>query len=110
MPNALDVFIESGNQQSQPVWGDTFTWNAADYIGTVSDLVKDEFFDGDGIGKTRNAERLLEANLSEFAEVTVPQIRDTITYLGLVYTLTDVESRDTTNIVWKIRQKKEVST
>jgi hypothetical protein len=110
MPNALDVFTEQGNQQAQPVWGDVFAWNGDDYTGTVSDLVKDVFFADDGIGKTRNAERLLEVNLSEFDAVTVPPIGDTVTYLGNTYALIEVESRDTTNIVWKIRQKMEAAT
>ena len=110
MPNALDTFITLGNDQSQAVWGDTFTHDSIDYIGTVSDLVKDEFFSDDGIGKTRNAERLLEVNLSEFDAVTVPPIGDTITYLGDVYALIEIESKDTTNIVWKIRQKQPAAT
>ena len=109
MPNPLDVFIERGNTQSQPVWGDTFTWDEVDYIGTVSDLVKDEFFEGDGRGKVLNAERLLEAAVSVFTG-PLPQILDTITYLGDVYQITEVESHDTTNIVWKIRQKMEDAT
>jgi hypothetical protein len=108
--NALDIFIERGNTQSAPVIGETFTWASAEYVGTVSDLVKDEFFADDGIGSKLNAERLLECAVSVFGGGGMPQIKDTITYLAVIYQITEIESQDTTNIVWKIREKMGVAT
>ncbi len=105
MPNALDAFIERGNVQAEPVIGDTFTWAGNDYLGTVSDLVRDEFFSEDGAGRKKNAERTLEAALSVFPVGTRPQINDAITYLTIEYIVTEVTSLDTTNVMFTIREK-----
>ena len=109
MPNPLDTFIEAGNQHALTIMSDTFTWASTDYEGTVSDLQKDEFFSDDGAGTKRNAERLLEANVSQFGG-TLPAIKALITYDGTIYQITEIESQDTTNVVYRIRQKMEVAT
>ncbi len=105
MANALDTFIERGNTQSEPTIGDTFTWQGSDYIGTVSDINRDEFFSDDGAGRKKNAERTLEAALSVFPTATRPAINDTITYDGTEYFVTEVTSLDTTNVEYTIREK-----
>jgi len=104
MPNFLDQFIEAGNQHARGIMSDSFTWNGSTYLGTISDLQKDEFWSDEGTGKKRETERLLEVNVSEFGS-SIPQINDTILYLNIKYELVSVESEDTTNIVWKIRQQ-----
>lgn len=103
MPNALDSFIEKGNVRSLPIIGDVFTWNGSDYTGTVSDLVQDEFFNDEAQGTRKNAERMLEAALSQFPSGTKPAIHDSITYASQTYRVVSIESLDTTNVVYKIR-------
>lgn len=103
MPNALDSFIEKGNVRSLPIIGDVFTWNAVDYTGTVSDLVQDEFFNDEAQGSRKNAERMLEAALSQFPTGTKPAIHDSITFDSQTYKIVSIESLDTTNVTYKIR-------
>lgn len=104
MPNLLDSFIEVGNLAALPIIGDTFTWNAADYVGTVSDIAQDEFFNDEATGTRKNTERFLEVALSQFPVGTRPAIRDSITYDSDVYKVVEITSLDTTNVVYKIRK------
>lgn len=105
MPNALDTFIERGNTQAAPIIGDTFTWQGSDYVGTVSDLERDEFFTEDATGRRNNAERRLEAALSVFPTGTRPDINDEVIYNGDTYDVVEIESLDTTNVAYRIRQQ-----
>ena len=108
MPNALDNFLASGNEHFATIANDTATWEGTDYACTVSDLKKDEFFVDEGTGKKRNAERLIEFWKDVFSGA-LPQIGELITYLGIIYQITELESEDTTNIVFKIRHKMEAA-
>ncbi len=104
MPNILDTFIEVGNVAALPIIGDTFTWGSSDYVGTVSDIAQDEFFTDEATGTRKNTERFLEVALSQFPGSTRPAIRDTITYQADNYTVVEITSLDTTNVVYKIRK------
>lgn len=103
MPNALDKLIEVGNVQSLPIIGDPFTWNGTEYQGTVGDIVQDEFLTDEAIGTRKNVDLTLEAALSQFPSGTKPAIQDSITIEGTVYRIIDIESLDTTNVVYRIR-------
>lgn len=104
--NLLDTFLANGNQHFAATANDSITWNGSDYACTVSDLEKDEFFVDEGTGKRRNAERLLEFWREAFTG-SEPQIKDVITYDGDIYELIEIESKDTTNLVFRIRWKME---
>ena len=103
MPNPLDEFIERGNLFSETIMGDPFTYDGTEYVGTVSDLTQDEFYNEDGMGSRKNAERLLEVALSQFAASSVPAIKKSVIYEGETYQIIEIMSLDTTNVVYKIR-------
>lgn len=106
MPNHLDQFIERGNIQGSPIIDDEFVWQGTTYKGTISDLSRDLYFGDEASGKRNNAERMLEYRRSQFTGAE-PQINDEITNPedGIIYRLIEVDSKDTTNTVWRIRQK-----
>lgn len=105
MHNALDKFIERGNLLSSPILDDHFRWRGKDYLGTISDLVRDMFLEPDATGRRENAERRLECRLSQFIGGR-PQIGDIVTDLhdNTDYRIIDEVSVDTTNAVYAIRK------
>lgn len=106
MANHLDRFIEIGNLQSSPILDDRFRWQGQEWLGTISDLVRDLFFESEAAGRRENAERRLECRLSQFTGGTRPQINDRVTDLhdDTEYEIIREESVDTTNVVYAIRK------
>lgn len=105
MTNHLDRFIERGNLLSSPILDDRFRWQGQEYLGTISDMVRDIYLEGDAAGRRENAERRLECRLSQFSSGR-PQIGDTIVDLhdNTEYRIIDELSVDTTNAVYSIRK------
>lgn len=102
--NRLDKFIEAGNRVSSPIIDDEFVFGGTTYLGTVSDIIADEFLNPEATGRRRNEERTLEVPLIRFGSVTPPTFGDTITYLTKTYMIIEIESKDTTNIMYRIRR------
>ena len=102
--NRLDKFIEAGNRASSPIVDDEFLFGGVTYLGTVSDIIADEFLNPEATGRRRNEERTLEVPLIRFGSATPPTFGDTVTYAGKNYTVIEIESKDTTNIFYRIRR------
>lgn len=89
MANQLHTFLSAGFNQSAPVIGEAFTYNAVSYLGVFTQV--DEKLLMEIVGYIDEADAICVTDVNQYAPGAAPQVTGMLTRYGGTYVIRGVK-------------------